>query len=47
MTTPSSFKHGKKYPVLGINNPNISTWVRWGLPIGTGLAVAVIILHLI
>jgi hypothetical protein len=47
MTELSDFQPGDKLPTLGVNDRNISTWTRWALPIGTGLAVALIAMFLI
>ena len=33
----SSFSPGKKLPLLGIFDLNKNPWVRWGLPIATGM----------
>lgn len=47
MTKSSDFEPGRKFPNLGINNANSGPWPRWALPIGTGLAVALVVLYLI
>ncbi len=43
MTGSSKFSPGKRIPILGITLQTANPWVRWGLPIGTGL-LAVLIL---
>jgi hypothetical protein len=40
-TDQSTFKPGKKLPLLGMDMQTSSRWVRWGLPVATGLAIAV------
>ena len=42
-TQESSFSPGKKHPLLGISYPTANPWIRWGLPIASGL-VAVLVL---
>lgn len=36
----SNFVPGKKLTTLGISTPTKSAWVRWGLPVATGLIAA-------
>ena len=36
----SSFRPGNKLPLLGIYLQTTSGWVRWGLPIASGMAIA-------
>ncbi|HEX9771133.1 MAG TPA: hypothetical protein VGA50_18315 [Kiloniellales bacterium] len=47
MTKTSDFKPGKRLPSLGVTDANAGIWLRWALPIATGLAIALIILYLI
>ncbi len=47
MTKSSDFEPGEKLPTLGVNDANIGIVLRWALPIGVGLAVALIVLYLI
>jgi hypothetical protein len=47
MTKTSDFEPGEKLPTLGITDANIGTWLRWALPIGTGLAAGLIIVYLL
>ena len=39
-TGQSSFTPGKKLPLLGMEMQISSRWLRWGLPVATGLLVA-------
>ncbi len=43
MTGSSEFRPGKKLPLLGITIETANPWVRWGLPIGTGLFAVLIL----
>ena len=43
----SSFSPRKKFPSLDISHPTKILWVRWGLPIATGVAVALVTLALL
>ncbi len=43
MTGSSEFSPGKKFPILGITIQTANPWVRWGLPIGTGLLIALVL----
>lgn len=43
---PSSFSPGKKFPLLGINLQTTNRWVRWGLPIATGLVGVLVLWYL-
>ncbi len=43
MTGSSEFNPGKRLPILGITIQTANPWVRWGLPIGTGLLVVLIL----
>ncbi len=40
----SSFSPGKKYPLLGISYSSANPWIRWGLPIASGLVVVLVLL---
>jgi hypothetical protein len=40
MTGSSDLRPGKRLPLLGISIQTANPWVRWGLPIGTGLLIA-------
>ena len=46
MAGRSSFSEGKKYSILGVSQRTTNPWVRWGMPIGTGLAVVLVLLAL-
>jgi hypothetical protein len=46
MTESANFAPGEKLPTLGVTDRNVGTWTRWALPIGTGLAVALIAMFL-
>ena len=46
MTGQSSFSEGKKYSILGVSERTTNPWVRWGMPIATGLAVVLVLLAL-
>jgi hypothetical protein len=37
-----AFVAGKKYPLIGVSVQTTNPWLRWGLPIATGLAVALV-----
>lgn len=39
-TDQPSFEPGKNLPLLGMDMKTSSRWVRWGLPVATGLVVA-------
>ncbi len=39
MARQSSFSEGKKYSILGVSLRTTNPWVRWGMPIATGLVV--------
>ena len=43
MTGSSEFSPGKRLPILGITIQTANPWVRWGLPIGTGLFAVLIL----
>jgi len=43
----SSFSPGEKYPLLGVSFSNNNPWLRWGLPVATGLAGVLVFLFLI
>jgi hypothetical protein len=43
MTGLSEFSSGKRLPLLGITIQTANPWVRWGLPIGTGLFAVLIL----
>ena len=43
MTGSSKISPGKRLPILGITIQNANPWVRWGLPIGTGLLAFLIL----
>ena len=43
----SSFSPRIKFPFLDISHPTKKLWVRWGLPIATGAAVALVALALL
>jgi hypothetical protein len=43
MTGSSKFIPGKKLPLLGISIQTANLWVRWGMPIGTGLLITLIL----
>jgi hypothetical protein len=47
MAESSNFEPGESLPTLGVTDQNISSWARWALPIGTGIAIALIVLSLI
>jgi len=47
MTESSEFEPGESLPTLGVTDQSISSWARWALPIGTGLAIALIAVSLI
>ncbi len=47
MTESSDFQPGEKLPTLGVTDQNISSWARWALPIGTGIAIALIAISMI
>ena len=42
----SSFSPGEKYPLLGVYFVTNSSWLRWGLPVATGLAGVLVFLFL-
>ncbi len=44
MMGSSKFSPGKRLPILGITIQNANPRVRWGLPIGVGLLVVLILL---
>ena len=46
MAGQSSFSEGKKYSILGISVQTTNPWVRWGMPIATGLVVILVLLAL-
>ncbi len=46
MAGRSSFSEGEKYPVLGVSQRIMNPWVRWGMPIATGLVVVLVLLAL-
>ncbi len=46
MASRLSFSEGKKYSILGVSQRTTNPWVRWGLPIATGLAVALVLVAL-
>ncbi len=37
-----AFVAGKKYPLMGVSVETANPWLRWGLPVATGLAVALV-----
>ena len=39
-TDQSTIKPRTKLPLLGVDMQTSSRWVRWGLPIATGLVIA-------
>ena len=39
----SSFRSGKKLPLLGVNLQTTNGWVRWGLPFLAGIAAGMTI----
>ncbi len=43
MTGSPEFRPGKRLPLLGITIEIANPWVRWGLPIGIGLLIALIV----
>ena len=43
MAGPSSFSEGKKYSILGVSHRSTNPWVRWGMPIATGLAIVLVL----
>ncbi len=43
MTDTSEIKPGKRLPILGITIQTANPWVRWGLPIGVGLLVVLLL----
>ena len=47
MTQSSDFEPGESLPTQGVTDENVSSWARWALPIGTGIAIALIVLSLI
>ncbi len=47
MTELSDFEPGESLPTLGVTDQNIGSWARWALPIGTGIAIALIAWYLI
>ncbi len=47
MTESSDFEPGESLPTLGVTDQNISSWARWALPIGTGIAIALVVLYLV
>ncbi len=47
MSNSPNFESGEKLPTLGIFDKSSSSWVRWGLPIATGLAIAVVALYFV
>lgn len=44
MVGSSDFSPGKRLPVLGITIQTANPWVRWGLPIGAGLLITLILI---
>ena len=46
MAGQSSFSEGKKYSILGVSLQTANPWVRWGMPIATGLIVVLALLAL-
>ncbi len=46
MAGQSSFSEGKKYSILGVSLRTMNSWVRWGMPIATGLVVVLVLLAL-
>ena len=46
MSEQSSFSEGKKYPILGVSYRTMNPWVRWGMPIATGLVVVLVLVAL-
>ena len=42
MAGQSSFDEGKKYSILGVSQRATNPWVRWGMPIATGLVVVLV-----
>ncbi len=42
MTGSSEISPGMRLPLLGITIQTANPWIRWGLPIGTGLLVVLI-----
>lgn len=46
MAGQSSFSEGNKYSILGISQRTTNPWVRWGVPIVTGLVVVLVFLAL-
>ncbi len=43
MAGQSSFSEGKKYSILGVSLRTMNPWVRWGMPIATGLVVVLVL----
>ena len=47
MADSTDFQPGEKLPTLGVSDKAPNPWIRWGLPILTGLIVAIIALAII
>ena len=43
----SSFRPGKKLPLLGIDLQTTNGWVRWGLPFASGVAAGMAMLAIV
>ena len=43
MAGQSSVSEGKKYSILGVSLRTMNPWVRWGMPIATGLVVVLVL----
>ncbi len=39
----SSFRPGKKLPLIGVDLQNTNGWLRWGLPFASGIVAGVAI----
>lgn len=39
----STFAPGKKYSLLGVSHTTSNPWIRWGLPLASGLIGALIL----
>ncbi len=47
MTESANFAPGEKLPTLGVTDRIVGSWMRWALPLATGIASALIVLYLI
>jgi hypothetical protein len=47
MSDSPNFAPGKRLPTLGVFDKNSNSWKRWGLPLATGLVIALVTLALI